>query len=86
MSPTIAAITRSGIPVFGHIGVTPQRNLASEMTETENAASLLKDAESVENAGAVAIVLEGIPSRVASAITEALKIPTIGIGYVLRLF
>jgi 3-methyl-2-oxobutanoate hydroxymethyltransferase len=81
----IKAITAFGIPVMGHLGMTPQSVHAlggykvqgrSEGTAT----SLLRDAKALEAAGAFGIVLEAIPAAVAQGITETLSIPTIGIG------
>jgi len=85
----IAAITRVDVPVMGHIGLTPQsyyrmgghkvqgRNNGYEAGGRER---LLDDAHAVEQAGACAVVLEGIPLELAAEITEKLSIPTIGIG------
>ncbi|HLG68120.1 MAG TPA: 3-methyl-2-oxobutanoate hydroxymethyltransferase [Acidimicrobiales bacterium] len=81
----IEALTVHGIPVMGHLGLTPQSfhamggNKVQARTE-EAAARLLDDARRVEAAGACAVVLEAIPSEVARRVTEALGIPTIGIG------
>jgi len=84
-APMAEAIVRAGIPVMGHIGLTPQ--LVSKIggykvqgKSAETGVQLLKDALSMERAGCFAIVLEAIPDRVAGLITERLKIPTIGIG------
>jgi 3-methyl-2-oxobutanoate hydroxymethyltransferase len=82
---TIEAITRAGIPVMGHIGLTPQAiNAIGKVRvqgKTKDAArSLLGDALAVQEAGAFAIVLELVPGQLAAAITERLRIPTIGIG------
>src|SRR4029079_12432371 len=84
-APMAEAIVRAGIPVMGHIGLTPQ--LVSKIggykvqgKSPETGVQLLKDALSMERAGCFAIVLEAIPDRVAGLITERLKIPTIGIG------
>ncbi len=80
-----AAVVRSGIPVMGHIGLTPQlvSKLGGFKVQGKDAAAgvqLLKDAQAMEKAGCFAIVLEAIPDRVAQIITERLHIPTIGIG------
>lgn len=85
MAPTIAKITRAGIPVLGHIGLTPQRQNALggfrvQGKTTASALKLLEDALAVEAAGCFAVVLEAVPAEVASLITKKLKIPTIGIG------
>ncbi len=82
---TIEAIVRAGIPVMGHIGWTPQAaNQAGRVRvlgkTREQARLLLGDALAVQEAGAFAIVLELVPEQLAAAITERLKIPTIGIG------
>jgi 3-methyl-2-oxobutanoate hydroxymethyltransferase len=82
---TIEAITRAGIPVMGHIGLTPQSVHAFggykvQGKEKEARARILNDARAVEEAGAFAVVLEGMPSDLAGEITGQLAIPTIGIG------
>ena len=81
----IAAITAAEIPVMGHLGLTPQSLLAMGGFKVQGktkdaAAKLLADAEAIQDAGCFAVVLEGIPDVVANTITEALAIPTIGIG------
>ena len=85
MAPTIRRIVEAGIPVMGHIGLTPQSVHAMGgfrvQGKTHDAAKrILDDALAVQEAGAFAIVLEGIPSDLAERITETLEIPTIGIG------
>ena len=85
VAPAIDAICGAGIPVVGHIGLTPQSVHAMGgfrvQGRTEEAASaLIDDARAVEEAGAFCLVLEGIPSEVAARIGEAVTIPTIGIG------
>jgi 3-methyl-2-oxobutanoate hydroxymethyltransferase len=77
----IAAITRADIPLMGHVGLTPQsvRRLGGFKVQRD-AARLLDDALAVEAAGAFALVIECVPAEVAAKITEAVKIPTIGIG------
>ncbi len=82
---TIEAITRAGIPVMGHIGLTPQSinqigKLRVQGKTREAARELLSDALAVQEAGAFSIVLELLPEQLAAAITERLTIPTIGIG------
>ena len=82
---TIETIVRAGIPVMGHIGLTPQAiNSIGKFRvqgKTKDAArALLGDALAVQEAGAFAIVLELVPAQLAAAITERLRIPTIGIG------
>jgi 3-methyl-2-oxobutanoate hydroxymethyltransferase len=77
----IHAIATADIPVMGHVGLTPQsvRRLGGFRVQRDEA-KLLEDALAVEKAGAFAVVLECLPSEVAQRITDALKIPTIGIG------
>jgi 3-methyl-2-oxobutanoate hydroxymethyltransferase len=82
---TVAALVEAGIPVMGHIGLTPQAvhrmgGYKVQGRTAEAAARLLKDAVALERAGAFSLVLEGIPWQVAGAVTEAVGIPTIGIG------
>ncbi len=82
---TIEALVRAGIPVMGHIGLTPQAinaigRVRVQGKSREQARSLLADALAVQEAGAFAIVLELVPAQLAQAITERLHIPTIGIG------
>jgi len=82
----IEALVRAGIPVMGHIGWTPQAKYAMggktrvQGKGREQARSLLADALAVQEAGAFAMVLELVPEQLAAAITERLRIPTIGIG------
>nr|WP_302599984.1 3-methyl-2-oxobutanoate hydroxymethyltransferase [uncultured Cellulosilyticum sp.] len=83
--PQIQAITKAGIPVMGHIGLTPQSvhafgGFKVQGKEVEAAKALIEDAKAVEAAGAFAIVLECIPYELALRITESINIPTIGIG------
>jgi 3-methyl-2-oxobutanoate hydroxymethyltransferase len=85
MLPRVRAIVDSGIPVMGHVGLTPQSVTALGGYKTQGrtaskARRLLADARALEQAGSFAIVLEAVPSAVAARITEALSIPTIGIG------
>jgi 3-methyl-2-oxobutanoate hydroxymethyltransferase len=85
MVETIAAIVRAGIPVMGHIGLTPQSisKLGGYRVQGKTAADatrLLKDALVLEQAGCFSIVLEAIPAAVAAVITGKLHIPVIGIG------
>lgn len=82
---TIEAIVRAGIPVMGHIGLTPQavHGLGGHRVQgktVESARGLLADALAVQESGAFAVVLELVPAELSAAITERLKIPTIGIG------
>ena len=85
MADTVASIVKAGIPVMGHIGLTPQSSsqLGGFRVQGKNliaAGKLLDDALSLEEAGAFCIVLEAIPNPIAQAITERLRIPTVGIG------
>ena len=81
----IRAITNASIPVVGHLGLTPQSLNAfggfKVQGKTQEAAQkLLEDARIIEEAGAVAVVLECVPAKLASLVTEKIHIPTIGIG------
>src|SRR5688572_19863219 len=81
----IRRLSTSGIPVMGHIGLTPQSyhqlgGFKVQGRDEKTAEKLLADARVLEEAGAYAIVLEGIPLEVAARITEAVSVPTIGIG------
>ena len=85
MAPTMAALTTAGIPVLGHIGLTPQRQHALggfrlQGKTAEGAMRLLRDALALQQAGAFALVLEAVPEEVAGEVTSRLSIPTIGIG------
>lgn len=85
MAATIERIVRAGIPVMGHIGLTPQSvnqfsGFRVQGREMDSARQLLRDALAVQEAGAFAIVLELVPAPLARYITERLHIPTIGIG------
>lgn len=85
MAGTVAAIVKAGIPVQGHIGLTPQTASALggfkvQGKSAEAARSLIADAQSLTDAGCFSIVLEAIPAPIAKLITEAIDIPTIGIG------
>jgi 3-methyl-2-oxobutanoate hydroxymethyltransferase len=85
VAPTIARIVGAGIPVMGHVGLTPQSVHAMGgfrvQGKTEAAARrVVEEARAVAEAGAYALVLEGVPSDLAAEITETLPIPTIGIG------
>lgn len=80
-----ASIVAAGIPVMGHIGLTPQSVHALggyrvQGRTSESESQLLRDAASLEAAGVFAVVLEGIPLKLGRRITEALRVPTIGIG------
>ena len=81
----VAAMTSIGIPVMGHLGMTPQSvhrfgGYKVQGKESDHAQALLNDAKTLEAAGAFAIVLDAIPAELAKTITEQVAIPTIGIG------
>jgi 3-methyl-2-oxobutanoate hydroxymethyltransferase len=81
VAPRIAAIVRAGIPVCAHIGVLPQTaGIGAGFRRKNDTARLLADARAVEAAGAFAVVLEMVDSAAAAELTQALSIPTIGIG------
>jgi 3-methyl-2-oxobutanoate hydroxymethyltransferase len=82
---TVSRLTENGIPVMGHLGLTPQsvHQLGGYRVQGRTAGQarrLLDDALAIEDAGAFAIVLEMVPGNVAQAVTERLAVPTIGIG------
>jgi 3-methyl-2-oxobutanoate hydroxymethyltransferase len=82
---TVKRIVEAGIPVMGHLGLTPQSiydfgTYKVRARDPEEADQLRKDARALEEAGCFAIVLEKIPAELATEVTEALSIPTIGIG------
>ncbi|MCA9010824.1 MAG: 3-methyl-2-oxobutanoate hydroxymethyltransferase, partial [Planctomycetaceae bacterium] len=81
-SDTIRAIGRAEIPVMAHVGMRPQavRQLGGMGKVQRDEQQLLNDARAAEDAGAFAIVLELVPQDIAERITQALTIPTIGIG------
>jgi 3-methyl-2-oxobutanoate hydroxymethyltransferase len=83
--PMVAALVDAEIPVMGHIGLTPQSVHAMggfkvQGKSVDGAALLVEDALALERAGVFAIVLEGVPDAVARMVTEAVSVPTIGIG------
>jgi 3-methyl-2-oxobutanoate hydroxymethyltransferase len=84
MAPTIRAITEIEIPVMAHVGLTPQSVNAFGGFKVQGKGSaedaLIEDALAVEEAGAFAVVLEGVPREAAKRITGMISIPTIGIG------
>ena len=85
MAETVAALVDRGIPVIGHLGLTPQSVHALggyrvQGREEKGADRMLQDAKALEAAGACAIVLELIPASLAARISKSLTIPTIGIG------
>ncbi len=81
---TTARLVEVGIPVMGHLGLTPQsvhqQGFRPQARHPEDAEELLAEARALETAGAFALVLESIPADVAAIVTGALQIPTIGIG------
>lgn len=83
--PAVERMVRAGIPVMGHIGLTPQSVHAMGGFRVQGktavaAERILMDARALEEAGAYSVVLEGMPSELAERITRSLQIPTIGIG------
>jgi 3-methyl-2-oxobutanoate hydroxymethyltransferase len=85
MRETIAKIVQVGIPVMGHVGLTPQSvhsfgGYKIQGKDKNRREAVLRDALAVEEAGAFSVVLEGMPKDLAKEITERLTIPTIGIG------
>jgi 3-methyl-2-oxobutanoate hydroxymethyltransferase len=85
MLPRVRALTGAGIPVMGHLGLTPQTatmlgGFKAQGRSAAKAVQLYDDALALQAAGCFSIVLEAVPSPVAARITEALDIPTIGIG------
>ncbi len=83
--PAIELLTQQGIPVCGHLGLTPQSvhvfgGFKIQGRTNEAAEKMINDAKALEAAGAQLLVLECIPSELAKAITDAISIPTIGIG------
>src|SRR5499427_8922434 len=85
IAETARRLVDIGIPVMGHLGLTPQSvhqlgGFRQQGRDAEAADRLVKDAETLERAGVFSIVLESIPADLAGRITSAIKIPTIGIG------
>jgi 3-methyl-2-oxobutanoate hydroxymethyltransferase len=83
--PTVEAIVSTGIPVMGHLGLTPQSvhqfgGFQAQAKTTASAEKLIEDALQLQEAGCFAIVLESIPARLGKWVSERLEIPTIGIG------
>jgi len=81
----VARLVEVGIPVMGHLGLTPQSvhrlgGFRGQARTEQEAGRLLEDARALEAAGAFAVVLESIPDEVARRVTAELEIPTIGIG------
>jgi len=85
MAPVVKRMTETGIPVIGHLGMTPQSvhvfgGYRVQGRGAEAAERLIEDALSLQEAGAFAVVLEMVPASLARRVTETLTIPTIGIG------
>ena len=85
VADTVRALTRAGIPVMGHIGLTPQHVHAMggfkvQGKDQEGARRIMEDARALCDAGIFSLVLEGIPADLAEAITNEIDVPTIGIG------
>lgn len=85
VAPQVRAMTDAGIPVLGHVGLTPQHVAALggfkvQSRTAQAAARLLGDAQALAEAGCFGVVLECIPAEVAAVVTRALSVPTIGIG------
>lgn len=85
LAPTIKRVVQAGIPVVGHIGLTPQTatslgGFKVQGGTPEGAAKLIQDARALEEAGVVAIVVECVPSVVTKALVEAVSVPILGIG------
>ena len=85
ISESISRILSAGIPVMGHLGLTPQSiykfgTYTVRAKEEEEAAKLMSDAKHLESIGVFSIVLEKIPAKLGKTVSESLRIPTIGIG------
>jgi 3-methyl-2-oxobutanoate hydroxymethyltransferase len=85
MVPRVRAIVGAGIPVMGHLGLTPQSatklgGMKAQGRTAEAARELLADARELQEAGCFSLVLESVPARIGAHVSEALSIPTIGIG------
>lgn len=85
VAPQVRALVQAGIPVFGHLGFTPQsvNSLSGHRVQGRDQAGAQKmrqDALALQDAGAAAIVLELVPATVAASVTAALEVPTVGIG------
>jgi 3-methyl-2-oxobutanoate hydroxymethyltransferase len=81
----VRALVAAGVPVLGHVGLLPQSILETggykiQGRTPESAEKVLRDARALEQAGAFAVVIEGVVARLAEQITQALQVPTIGIG------
>src|SRR5436853_5119432 len=85
MADAVRRLTVAGVPVMGHVGLTPQHvhrlgGMRQQAREEEAAQELIRDALALEDAGAFAVVVEAVPDAVAEAVTSRLTVPTIGIG------
>jgi 3-methyl-2-oxobutanoate hydroxymethyltransferase len=85
MAPTVAFLSERGIPVVGHVGLTPQAvnalgGYGARGRSEAEAQKIVSDAEAVAAAGAFAVVIEGVVEPIAQAITRSIAVPTIGIG------
>jgi 3-methyl-2-oxobutanoate hydroxymethyltransferase len=85
MAPTIAFLSQRGIPVIGHVGLTPQAvnmlgGYGARGREAAEADKILRDARAVDEAGAFCIVVEGVLEEIAEAVTRSVSAPVIGIG------
>ena len=85
MAPTIAFLSERGIPVIGHVGLTPQAvnqlgGYGARGRSEAEAAKILGDARAVAEAGAFSIVVEGVMEEIANAVTDSVAVPIIGIG------
>lgn len=85
IAETVKHLVKVGIPVMGHLGLTPQSinifgTYVTRGTDKEEAAQIVRDAKILEQAGCFSIVLEKIPAALAKRVTSSIKIPTIGIG------
>ena len=85
MAPTVAFLSERGIPVMGHVGLTPQAvnalgGYGARGRSQEEADKIIGDARAVAAAGAFAVVIEGVVETIAIAITDSIDVPTIGIG------
>jgi 3-methyl-2-oxobutanoate hydroxymethyltransferase len=83
--PTVRRIVDAGIPVMGHLGLTPQSihkfgSYKARGVSADEAEQIVKDAQALQDAGVFALVLEKIPATLAARLSESLRIPTIGIG------
>src|SRR3977135_140810 len=83
VADTVRRLTAAGLPVMGHVGLTPQHvhrlgGVRQQAREEEAAQDLIRDALALEDAGAFAVVVEAVPDAVAEEVTSRLTIPTIG--------